>query len=187
MLAARREGRPRDGSHVHHVTGRQGRRPALPLQPRHELRRRHSPWPPHRRKQPASESPPYIRVGAHCFPAHIHQVGAGSTLKRVQPLVHSRYASPSRLPDPGRLAVPARPVVVRAASHPPQRLQGQAALSFTGLLRQPGEVGLSPAPGYMAPRGAPGRCGTRRCTASPWGSAWPRPRRCTPPHRRSRA
>jgi hypothetical protein len=53
-------------------------------------------------------------------------------------------------------------VVVRAASHPPQHLQGQVALSFTGLLRQPGAAGLSPAAGYMAPRGAPGRRGSDR-------------------------
>ena len=96
-----------------------------------------------------------MQADAHCCPAHIHQVGAGSTLEGVQPLVHSRYASLSRLPDPGRLAVPTRPVVVRAASRPPLRLLGQAALSFTGLLRQPGEAGLSPASGYMAPHGAP--------------------------------
>ena len=54
----------------------------------------------------------------------------------------------------GHLAVLARSVVVRAASHPPERLFGQAALSFTGLLRQPGAAGLSPAAGYMAPHGA---------------------------------
>ena len=36
----------------------------------------------------------------HCYPAQIRQVRAGSTLKRVQPLVHSRYTSLSRLPDP---------------------------------------------------------------------------------------
>ena len=32
--------------------------------------------------------------------------------------------------------MPTRPVVVRAASHPPRRLPDRAALSFTGLLRQ---------------------------------------------------
>jgi hypothetical protein len=35
----------------------------------------------------------------------------------------------SRLPDPHRLAVPIRPVVVRAASRPPRHLPVQAALS----------------------------------------------------------
>ena len=36
------------------------------------------------------------RFGDHCCPAHIHQIGAGSTLTGVQPLVHLRYAFPSR-------------------------------------------------------------------------------------------
>jgi len=48
------------------------------------------------------------------------------------------------LPDPGRLAVPTRPVVVRAASRPPLRFQGQTALSFTGLLRQTGGGSFHP-------------------------------------------
>ena len=82
---------------------------------------------------------------------------------RLEPVPHlrgfnrwfNRYACLSRLPDPHHLAVLMRPVVVRAASRPPQHLLGQAALSFTGLLRQPGAAGLSPAAGYMAPRGAP--------------------------------
>jgi hypothetical protein len=34
----------------------------------------------------------------------------------------NRYVSLSRLPGPDRLAVPTRPVVVRAASHPPPHL-----------------------------------------------------------------
>ena len=56
------------------------------------------------------------------------------------------YTFPPRLPDPGRLAVPARPVVVRAASHPLLHLQDQAALSFTGLLRQARGGALHPHP-----------------------------------------
>ncbi len=91
--------------------------------------------------------PHTLRKDVHRCPAHFHQVGAGSRLERVQPLVHFRYASLPCWPGPGRLAVPARPVFVRAASHPPERLLGQAALSFTGLLRQPDEVGLSPPSG----------------------------------------
>ena len=43
--------------------------------------------------------------------------------------------------------MPTRPVVVRAAFRPPEHLLAQAALSFTGLLRQPGEAGLSPVSG----------------------------------------
>src|SRR5215217_1009718 len=40
------------------------------------------------------------------------------------------YTFSSRLPDPRRLAVPTRPVVVRTASHPPRRPPDQAVLSF---------------------------------------------------------
>ena len=97
---------------------------------------------------------PRIRIGVRCCPAHIHLVGAVSRFKGVQPLVHLRYTFPSCLPDPGRLAVQTRPVVVRAASHPHLLIQGQAALSFTGLLRQAGGGVLPSPPGYMAPRGA---------------------------------
>src|SRR6478609_8554472 len=45
------------------------------------------------------------------------------------------YTFPPCLPDPSRLVVPTRSVVVRAASHPSLRLQGQAALSFSEPLR----------------------------------------------------
>src|ERR1035437_1830305 len=75
-------------------------------------------------------------------------------LKGVQPLIHFRYTFPSCLPDPSRLVVPTRPVVVRAASRPSLRFQGQAALSFTALLRQVGGGVLSSPHGFMAPRGA---------------------------------
>lgn len=54
----------------------------------------------------------------HCIPAHIRQVGAGSTLTGRHPLVHSRCTFQLRLPDPDRLAVPTRPGVVGAAFHP---------------------------------------------------------------------
>ena len=67
------------------------------------------------------------RTDVHCSSAHIHQVGADAALKGVQPLVRSRYTFPSRLPDPGRLAVPTRPVVVGAAPIHALRFQSQTA------------------------------------------------------------
>ena len=76
-------------------------------------------------------------------------------LEGVQPLVHFRYTFPSCLPDPDRLTVPVRPGVVEAASRPGLHLQTQTASSFTGLLRQTRGAGLAPAPGHMAPHGAP--------------------------------
>jgi len=100
------------------------------------LRRRHSPWPPDRRHHPAKEFPTrrHGRVGARCNPAQIRQIRAGGfRLRGVQPLVHSRYAFPSCLPDPDHLAVLARPVVVRAAVHPHPHPGDQAALSFNRL------------------------------------------------------
>jgi transposase len=51
------------------------------------------------------------------------------------------------LPDPAHLAILSRPVVVRAASRPTERLLGQAALSFSVLLRQATAGGLPPPSG----------------------------------------
>ena len=155
VLAARRGGQPRSGSHVHHVpVGRVGaqlcRCGLATATPQTFAVASDAGINSRRRSRLLVNG-----VDAHHCPARIHQVGAGSTLERVQPLVHSRCAFLPCLTDPDRLAVPARPVVVRAASRPPLHLQGQAALSFTGLLRQPGAAGLSPAAGDTAPRGAP--------------------------------
>ena len=80
----------------------------------------------------------------HCSSAHIRQVGADAALEGVQPLVRSRYTFPSRLPDPGRLAVPARPVVVGAAPTRTLRFQGQAAPSFSNPLRRAAVGSLTP-------------------------------------------
>ena len=92
-LAGRRGGRLEDGSHVHHLpVGRIGAQ-LFPCSiatstPQTFL---------------VASYPFYVcrdrsrltlsRLGVHCSPAHIHQVGAGSTLKGVQPLVHTCYAS----------------------------------------------------------------------------------------------
>ena len=76
--------------------------------------------------------------------AHIRQVGAAASLKGVRPLIRSRYTFPPRLPDPGRLAVPTRPVVVGAAPTRTLRLQGQAAPSFNDPLRRAAVGSLTP-------------------------------------------
>ena len=145
-LAARGVGRPRDGSHVHHAPFDGSASSSSPAaSPR--LRRRPSPWPPGRRcTTDVGVVVPTFGDDTHRCPAHIHQVGAGFSLEGVQPLVHFRYASRSRLTDLGRLAVPTRPAVVRAASRPPQHLLGQTALSFNGLLRQSGRRVSHPPP-----------------------------------------
>jgi hypothetical protein len=117
---------------------------------------------------------PPIPAITHYTPAHIHQVGTGSSLTERQHWFLS-YTFPSRLPDPHPLAVPARPVVVRATSRPPQRLPGQTALSFnpaatTTRRRSP----LTPAQTHRASRRtvsstnhlAPGQCRQGRAASN---------------------
>jgi hypothetical protein len=89
-LAGQREGRLENGSHVHHApVGRIGTQLfpcsiATPTPQTFDVA-----------SYPAYVSQGQSRLAQHqlstrCHPAHIHQVGAGSTLKGVQPLVHSR-------------------------------------------------------------------------------------------------
>src|SRR5436305_594078 len=99
---------------------------------------------------------PPIPAITHCTPAHIHQVGAGSSLTERRHWFLS-YTFPSRLPDPHRLAVPARPVVVRAAPALPGASRIRLPSASTQLLRQPGGGVLSPPLGHTAPRGARSR------------------------------
>lgn len=80
----------------------------------------------------------------HCRPAHIHQVGAGRSVTELPALIHSRYAFRPCLPNPNRLAVPIRPGVVRAASHPPRRSPDQAALGFYRIAATTRREGLPP-------------------------------------------
>lgn len=92
-LAGWREGQLGDGSHVHHVpVGRIGAQ----LFP-------YSIATPTPQAFDVASYPAYVsrdrsrftlsRFRTRCTPAHIHQIRAGSTLKGVQPLVHSRYTS----------------------------------------------------------------------------------------------
>jgi hypothetical protein len=144
-------GQPRDGSHVHRRPIDGGGAQLFPCSlatstpqtflmasaPATKFRRR--------------SRPP--RAGVHCSSAHIRQVGADAALEGVQPLVRSRYTFPSRLPDPSRLAVPARPVVVGAAPTRALRFQDRAAPSFNDPLRRAAVGSLIPL-GHSTPRGA---------------------------------
>jgi hypothetical protein len=134
-------------------TDRRGRRPAFPLQPRHEYAADlpHGPRASHEILTP--ESPTPSGAGVHCSSAQIRQVGADAALEGVQTLVRFRYTFPSRLPGTGRLAVPARPVVVGAAPARTLRFQGQAAPSFNDPLRRVAVGSLIPL-GQSTPRGA---------------------------------
>jgi len=88
-----------------------------------------------------------------CEPAHIHQLGAGG---RITGLWHwfLSYTFSSRLPDPGRLVVPTRPVVVRAAPTLACISTVRLPSASTSLLRQASGGVLSSPPVVIAPRGA---------------------------------
>ena len=124
-LAGRRGGRPRDGSHVHHCTGRRGRCPALPRQPRHEyaadlprgLRRR----PTYDRRR---SRPPGPLVGRALLPGPYPP--GWSRCSRLRGFhhwfLHSYTFSVSLAgPGPSGSADPSRRC--RGCSHPPLRLR----------------------------------------------------------------
>ena len=178
VLAARRGGQPRSGSHVHHVpVGRVGaqlcRCGLATATPQTFAVASDASINSRRRSRLLVNG-----VDAHHCPARIHQVGAGSMLERVQPLVHSRYASLPCLPDPDRLAVPARPVVVEVAPAPAcvSRLR---LYTLIGSLwrRTPSLVA-----GRRAPRAAPAPlgAGARAPRARPWSARPGAPRRPRP-------
>jgi hypothetical protein len=92
----RREGRLRDGSHVHHVSIDGVGAQLFPMQHRHEYAADLPRGLTTDCIRSASESPPAnVADSVRCDPAQIHQVGAGVSLEGVQPLVHLRYAFPS--------------------------------------------------------------------------------------------
>ena len=91
VLAGQRVGQPEEGSHVHHApVGRIGAQ-LFPC----------SIATPTPQAFGVASYPAYVSrdrsrfalssLGARCHPARIHQVGAGSTLKGIHPLVYSRY------------------------------------------------------------------------------------------------
>src|SRR5215472_11144833 len=100
------------------------------------------------------DAPPALRGASTAFQPRSARFRAGVKCYGTSRRWFLTYGFSSRLPGPHRLAVPVRPVVVGAAYHPPVRLHGQAAPSFTSLLRQTSGKGLSPLPGTAAPRGA---------------------------------
>jgi len=166
-LAGRRGGQPKDRSHVHCLTDRRVRRPAFPRQHRHEyaagLPRGLLAGPADRlRSRPSRHC-----SGVHCYPAHIHQVGAGSGLAGVQPLVPAFVHLPVLLAGPGPSGSTDPSRRCQGCSHPHLRPQARAAPSFIKPLRRPeGEV-LSPPHGQTAPRGARLVSNTARSPPSP--------------------
>ena len=101
-----------------------------------------------------------------------------SSLEGVPPLVQTSCTVPSRLPDPGRLAVPARPVVVGAAPILPCVSRVRLPPASSTCCDRP-TVGSCLPPGHVAPRGARSRRarGRERAHARASGCGRPRPRR----------
>jgi hypothetical protein len=159
-LAGQRGGRPWEGSHVHHRPVDEGGAQLFPGSLATGTPRL-SPWPPSTAgTAPCWSRPPGNRVVVRCCPAHIHQVGAGvSRLRGFHHWFTARCTFSSRLPDPGRLAVPARPVVVRAAPTLP-RASGVRLPSASAACCDRPLAGSFLPPGHMAPRGARSRPGT---------------------------
>jgi len=136
-------GRHQDGSHVHHASIRRDRRPALPLQHRHEYAADLPRGLTTDRITSASESPPTTADGVRCAPAHIHQIRAGVTLEGVQPLVHSRYTFRLAERAPDRPVVPVRLAVVGAAPTLTRASGIRLPPASARLLRQPDVGALS--------------------------------------------
>ena len=110
------------------------------------LRRRPSPWPPHRTGKPASELARTHHNGADYA---LHTGPYPSGLSRLwtygaSDSGSSRTPSHQCLPDPSRLTVPTRPVRCQGCSHHRVRSHAPAAPSFTGQLRLTGGEVLTP-------------------------------------------
>ena len=111
-------------------TDRRGRCPAIPRPPRHEYA---AGFP---RGLPTGVTLPAPELTATCGhrsrTAHRPISTRFESARRLRDFTRwfLSYTFSSCLPDPRRLAVPTRPVVVRTASHPPRRPPDPAVLSF---------------------------------------------------------
>jgi hypothetical protein len=153
-LAGQRGGRSREGSHVHHRPVDEGGAQLFPGSLATSTPQAFLVASTTTGITPPWSRPPSARVIVRCCPAHIHQVGAGvSRLRGFHHWFTSRCTFSSCLPDPGRLAVPARPVVVRAAPTLP-RVSGVRLPSASAVCCDRLPAGSFLPPGCMAPRGA---------------------------------
>ena len=122
-------------------TVRRGRCPAIPLQPRHGY--------PAALRRGLRADGTYARHGvAQLIRASGHALLTGPDPPGLEPAGRLRgfhhwflrsYTSPSRLPDPGRLAVPARSVVVGAAPARPGASQARLPPASPGCCDSPKE------------------------------------------------
>ena len=150
-----------DGSHVHQRFGWQDRRPAMPLQPRHEYAAGLPRGLPGYAFRLRSHLP--TQVGKVCTAARPRSARFEPVpeLEGVQPPVHSRCTLSASLagPGPSGSAGPSRRCQGR---FPPDRRTstGPAALSFKPGCCDSPAVGPSTPPESLAPRGARRRRGT---------------------------
>jgi len=129
----------------------------FPLQPWPRIRRRLSPWlRPERLDIRPGDDRRLSRRLIDCCPAQIHQVRAGISLEGVPPLVQIALHRSVCLPDPGRLAVPTRPVVVGAALTHACVSRLRLPPASPDCCDSPAVDPSSPL-GHVAPRGAPSR------------------------------
>src|SRR3954453_19252192 len=170
-LAGRAAGQLRGGSHVHHLTVRRDRRPAIPRRPRHDY-----PAALHRGLRPGQPWT-WPKFPRRLFVLTEVRTADRPRSARFEPTFHFRgfhhwflhtYACPSRLPGPGRLAVPTRPVVVGAAPTTLDTSRARLPPASSGRCDGPNEEGLPPPCGHAAPRGAPG-WSTRSSSSAPRG------------------
>ena len=133
--------------------GRRGRCPAIPRQPRQGYAAALLPGLLTGHYLPAPESLAATATGVHCTPAHIRQVGAGTSLTERQRWFLA-YTFSSCLPDPARLAVPARPGVVRAAPTLPYVSTVRLPSAPPACCDRPAAGPFHPRPVVVAPRGA---------------------------------
>jgi hypothetical protein len=93
-----------------------------------------SPWSPGRSLKPTQKFPTRNGLGRTALGPYPPGSSRSSLERRKRRFL--AYSFPSRSPDPHHLAVLARSDFVGAACHPPRHHPGQAAPSFTDLLRQ---------------------------------------------------
>jgi hypothetical protein len=150
-------GKNRNGSRVHSQLARRRRSPTLSLRHRHGYpAARHRGLPgEHPHAHPQVPHPTTGRNGYAPHPARIHQIGAGKPLRDVIALVPLVLLFVT-LAEPTPSGSTGTSRLCQGCSHPPRHLPGQAALSYTVLLRQHGDEGLPPPFELSAPHGARG-------------------------------
>src|SRR5437764_11151978 len=143
-----------DGSHIHRATDRRGRRPADAPAASPRLRRSTSPWPPPRSlevgfgvgRRRDEDDGHALHPGPHPPGwSRYHVYEALTLVPLVRLLISLAGPAPSGSTDASRHR--------RGCSHPSRHPPGQAAPCFIRLLRPADGAGLSPPPGYSAPRG----------------------------------